>query len=876
MTYNHTLNNLTDKCDIYFEESLISKEMIIKRYADFFTSSLSGDEHSVSVALHTGSVCFDAVLFIVAALAGITLDETDAESIIASLNEGDMVIYKNERYRWCGMEVMDGKQYMVLLQDERGRASKTTTKAQFDKNKNHLKPYFGASEVTDGRGIRHGNADRNDFISRVLGIPASDIPGVTGASTVVVAEREVFDRLVRGLRIVYGDGKSLRLLDIVTASYFSNTGEEYQYGNNPAKTEPALKVTGKISTARDLVLDKHGNKTIGLIVIGADAVSKGGSELEDLLGRRSLKFAHVSVSIDAEFAQSIIESQEETAVFACTKEFLLQNSLPPQKTNTLTVELDRQVNNIVNNAVETILIEDAFSWDDFRKVREALYIIKKSDWNEGDKNSFLIAAYSLLNLIVTAVFPIEILEKAIREGAVIAGVSSLDQKIREMKSLMINAGSMKARCDYVIMVLEYLYLSFLTECPKGNALKKHIESLNGRKAVIVVPKAYYIDILSADEVFSTKNISIVTANRFDSSGVYDEIIAIGDISGKRFDPLKCRAAEEITVMLYECETHLFKHRKRMAEKLENKLNFRMGVRDDDSYSDSSQRGEVTEEDLLDAFIEESEDLEQFIGRISSFDIGKFAERVAGNTGASQAAEVSAMGKFTSGEQIFFSKYYTAVVFNSAKSSVTEADVEDLTSGDLLIFAKRDDYTRNTVDYIYESLLTSGRLSDDVVDATEKSFYWKEVLKEYKRKNGLSYRDVAMLLHVLGSSIQEVSVRQWLIEESHIVGPRDESTLRQIAQLTNDHYLLADTHSYFEACRIVRRQRKEILELIGKAIADKFSGNRPGKGSVLEVVYDNVENLSVTLELESISMLDEPVNVPINMINKPITDWEALI
>ena len=71
-----------------------------------------------------------------------------------------------------------------------------------------------------------------------------------------------------------------------------------------------------------------------------------------------------------------------------------------------------------------------------------------------------------------------------------------------------------------------------------------------------------------------------------------------------------------------------------------------------------------------------------------------------------------------------------------------------------------------------------------------------------------------------------SYKMCIRDRSHIVGPRDEITLRHIAQLTQDPYLLNDTHSYFEACRIVRRQRKEILELIGKAILDKLRGHKP--------------------------------------------------
>jgi hypothetical protein len=166
------------------------------------------------------------------------------------------------------------------------------------------------------------------------------------------------------------------------------------------------------------------------------------------------------------------------------------------------------------------------------------------------------------------------------------------------------------------------------------------------------------------------------------------------------------------------------------------------------------------------------------------------------------------------------------------------------------------------------------LSKDVLDATEKALWWKEVLRDYQRTHNLSYRQLVKGLNRYGCSLTEVTIRQWLVEESHIVGPREETTLRQIAEMTQDTFLLNDTPGYFNACRTVRRQRKKILELIGKAIADKLSGNHPPHGSELETVYDNVDSLSDTLELDAITFLDEAVSVPISLINRPITDLEV--
>lgn len=868
------LLSLTDKYDIYFEGSLISKEYIIKKYAEFLVSSIFGEVHSASIALHTGSVCFEIISLIMTVLACVSLNETEAESIIASLTEGDMVLYENGRYRWCGIRYMNEKKCIVLEKDGSGKNGEITVWAPYDLNKNQIKPYYGTSDVTDGRGIRRRNTNRAEFISQILGVAKTDVPSVIGVSAVIVTERDIFDRLSKALRVVYGHGKSIGLLDIVTASYYSDTGEEYQYGNNPSKTEPVLKVTGKISTARDLILDKHGNKTVGLTVISEGAASKGRSELADLLGRKSLKFAHVAVGIDSECAENIIEVHEDIAIFACTKEFLLQNSLPPQVSNTLTIELEKQIKNVISNVVTTVVVNGSCSWEDMCKTREALYIIRKSECEERVKSNFIIIAYSLLNLFTTAVFPIETLEKAVKDGRLMAGITSPSLRLRELRELADKTKSLDHKFAYVVDVLERMYQSCFSGCPKHNVLKQLLNSSVGRKTAIVVPKAYYIDILSEDETLKKKGVTIVTGNRFNNSVLFDKVIVVGNFSGKQFNPLKYKAAADINVLLYENEMHLFSHKIRKAEKFAYKLNYKLGVlRDDVLDTDLAYIG--SEDNNLITLTEEELDLEEYIERINTLDIAKIAAKVSSSSGNTLTSEVGAVGRFTSGQQILLSKYYNAVVFDSIKGNVTETNVEDLSAGDQLVFAKRDDYTRNMVDYIYENLQTSGRLNAEIMDATEKAAYWKQALREYKQEHGFSYRDISKGLQKLGSSLQEVSVRQWLIEESHIVGPRDEITMKQIAELIQDSYLLGDTHSYFESCRIVRRQRKEILELIGKAITDKLSGNKPPVGSILEIVYDNVENLSETLELEVISLLEEPVIVPINLVNKPILDWEGI-
>ena len=284
---------------------------------------------------------------------------------------------------------------------------------------------------------------------------------------------------------------------------------------------------------------------------------------------------------------------------------------------------------------------------------------------------------------------------------------------------------------------------------------------------------------------------------------------------------------------------------------------------------------IAEEREIEHVIAQFSDLDQYISTISAFDIKKLIS-TGNHDGNAPMSEVKVVGSFSTGEQILFSKFYSAVVFDQEEGTITEKSPEKLNPGDLLVFTKRDNYTQNIVDYIFNQLMGENRLTADVNEAAEKAYYWKEALREYQKKNNLTYRAVAKKMKSLGSSLQEVSIRQWLVEDSHIVGPRDEETMVRIAELTQDPYLLADASGYYEACRLIRHQRREILSLVQTAINEKLLGRYPEAGSIFEVVYENVDKLSEILELENVSELDESVEISSTLVNRPISESEVLL
>ena len=108
VTNRQAFLRLMDKCNIYFEDSLISKERIVQKYAEFFASSFDEPTHSLSVARHTGSVCFDVMSFEITALGCLALNETDSEDVLRSFEDGQYVLLRGgERCIWRGFAVRD-------------------------------------------------------------------------------------------------------------------------------------------------------------------------------------------------------------------------------------------------------------------------------------------------------------------------------------------------------------------------------------------------------------------------------------------------------------------------------------------------------------------------------------------------------------------------------------------------------------------------------------------------------------------------------------------------------------------------------------------------------------------------------------------------
>ena len=874
------MKNLIDKCDLYFDGHIISKELIVKNYADFLAGNFE-KKHNVAITLHTGSICFDILTILMTVFSNIMFDQLTITDFIDGLASGSILLYGKERCRFEGFAdphiAPDGsviRRIKIITETiVKGEISKTTTWLP-ESRWNQLKPYNGTSSRLDGRGVRSDNKKRRDFLTSVFGMKSQEIPAFIEKSSIIVMNRERAEIIIDKLEIGYGTDK-IKITEIMPVSYCTEN-EEYPYGGNPGKIEPAIKITNSISNARSLVTGSwQGNDTwindvVGVSIIGFDAISRARTEVTEMMKRRKLKYVFVSYNISSEEEETLLDEIEDASVFACTAGYLLNSSFPIVKENPYTLELDKQINSVINHKTIPLPVKTFdCDWNMYKKVQISLAHLRHSEYKEVE--DFVPLAHSVMNLMITSVFPFQVMENLIESG-VLEIESPLQRIIRLTDMISAFSGEFKDAAKSILGFLEDGYTKLLTYSPKEKVLFDLLLKYRNQKVAIIVPKAYYANILYSQNILDyfddATQLSISTANKFDYSQQYDVIVAIGAFWGKRFDPFKSRASSTIYVIVSAVEENLFKYRKRLATAIENKFNICAKVPieyindDAEVYTNNATEEEVSE------VINSAFDVTEYINRIFET---KSLDLLNSSSGTHYTTtEISHIATCSDGESIFFTKKYKAYVFDSAKEDVVEVPVERLSPGDMVIFKSNNNETRDIVTTLLDKYIDEYQTtSDDIKMAYLKSRYWKEVLRKYRIDNNLSFKELSERLESHGVKKHEATIQIWLAEDSYIVGPQDIETYVAIAEMTRDADMLANPQSYFDACEKIRSIRVGILKLIARAIISKYSGKLSAEDDMAKVVSENIEDISTLVQIETITAVTDK-KAPINMINKPIT------
>lgn len=850
-------------CPIRLEGYTISKEDITQKYLQYLADHSDKDDHNILLSLGLGSVTFAALAVTYGVFSCLVKNSSDTESIIADLQPGDRILYKNGVREFQGFEDRDGTTYLLAKQNGVTRPTLLPPQAWKD-----IKPYNGKSTTLDGRGIRRSTGIRELFYKKILGYDDKDIPSLTNTSCVIVISREKADYLMENLAIDF-DGHTVRILDLVTASYFTESGE-YTYAGNTGKNEAVLKFAGKLDVARQQIVKRKGNKALGFIIADEDNIVRNESELPEILNRQALNFANVVGNINDSYVQHIIEGNESASLFACTTDFLLSCNLQNTFYNTFTYKLYRGINTQIDHTSQSVVVEGGPTWKDMYDFRKAIYAIRTSGGNQQAIELYITYAWSALKLLNQALFDINTFDLLAQQSE--EAYTSFAKRLEIIKNNEALLPTFLEPSFRIINdILDRCRNQLADTNPKLDKLVSLLYERSDSKICVVVPSVYFIPIVKrvvrkAVGYDKVRFPVVQSASKFEPSSYYDTIIVTGNITSRKFDALRCSSAIEIISLVYGSENNLFIKRVKDAHHIEMLMNKRSSVpfiydENDENEFDSG----AGERDVV-AAEEQEQEIDQLIRGWESNSLISYY--TSSGTG-SQESDVAVLVSFDSGEKAFLTPNYKAYVYNPAVDEITDTAVSDLCEGDTLVFTKHDNETKDIVDDILHMLTEKGRLGQDDIKAYNMSKKWKNALLFYMKFYKLTPRKLAQDIVKSGLKLSETTVVNWMDEDSHIVGPQKAESIRIIGKFTGSKELEQNAEEYHNACKRIWQIRKLILKNMSQAMRDKLSGKqKPVNDQFLSVIYERLDSRAEILTIERIIDIDG--KKPNTMVNRPFS------
>lgn len=871
------LRELIEKIDILYNGCSIDKEIVLEVEKQFLIEAFDGTEHKSLFVQHTGSDLYDAVALAIVTLGLVLLDDSKAVDVVNEIKEGDLVTYHSKRWIYSGTSFLSGKERYVL-KDDKGCITYLLESSMCD-----VLPYNGKSKNLDGKGIGKSKSKRTEFLKEVAGLKKHEIPAITSQSVIIYIDNHRFDELLNGVSIKYAE-KNYFILDLVTASFFTDNNELKKRGN-ANNNEAMLKATLSIDKAREMVKAKRGNFIMGLLVLDDRAYKKYGLDLEELLYRKKLPFSILvtKLSMDS-WVQAQLENQNDIMVLPYTSEYLKTIDSNNESNRSLTenvalVKFNEEVQNAKWGESRLHFVESTFLWKDIKRIKENIAFVINNCLEDPMTTEFARWAYSMIKLFNNAIFSFEEYER-------------LSSGYKEMRDFLLPSGqieefrkaidnfplAVKRQSQLILDYVESKYNEHMEANPKREALWEAFRDLELTNMLVIVPTTRYKPFV---ERFYPKTWNAVLKNKYviatesqarkmDMSQ-FSDIYYLSLMNVTKYNPFDNVFFTSVDILLYDSQMRLYRSLYKEFVDYKKMLNKRAYAVSDEilNYSDNSEGYLV---DDYDETVEADDDVEldneiqqsfmrMFLQSERFMSQKDYSDDVNGRVHFLEAYKYAS---FVTGENIIFTKGYTAYVVDTDKQCVIERSVDDIKEGDQLIFTVNDDNTKDIVDELLAGVAEKNPEIDRYYQLVSS---WKEACRNYRYDNNLKYTQLSKMFATKGYKAQPQVIRSWLDEQSHIVGPKQEKTFMFIQQVFGEEVLPEHYMEYAVATKHIRSARVKILKLIEKAVISEnieFDDN----SHMFDGLKERIQETAIIKQIEHIETI-EPFNIAGYRANRPI-------
>lgn len=871
------LCSLINKVDICLKGNVISNEEVLKIEEQFLTEAYKdGREHKTLFIQHTGSDYYEAIAFAIAVLSLIFMDETKAIDVTKDIEEGDIVTFRSKRWIYSGTTVIDGVERYVLKGDK-GKMY-IPEKSMCD-----VSPYNGKSKKLNGLGIGKSKSQRTEFLRKVAELKGTEISAAPSQSLVIFIDNHRFDELLNNVSFKF-QGENYLLLDLVTASFFTDNNELRKRGN-ANNNEAMLKATLSIDKAREMIKEKHGNNIVGFIVFDDRAYKKYGMDLEELIYRKKLPYSLLvtKLSMNA-WIRAQLENNKDILTLPYTAEYL-KSIKDKQRVNCIVKETS--TNSKFHEEIQCAewgesrlqFVDSPFRWKDYKTIKENIAFVINNCLDNQRIMAFCRWSYSMLKLFNNAIFTFEEYEKLSSNYRDVRDFILPTVQIEEFrKEIEEYPLTVRRQCNIVLDYIEEKYIEGRTYNFKREAFRNAINDLNNTNMLVIVPSMRYKPFV---ERFYPKRWNAILKNKYmvatesqaqkiDLSN-FSDIYYLSLMNSSKYNPFDNVFFTSIDIFLYDTQLRLYNNLYKEFVNYKKILNCRAYSPDfvveefeDNSHGYMINIENEQENEYKDEFEIDNEIQQSFMRMFLQNERFQSQRAFQDITGQERFLEAYRYANFISGENIIFTKGYTAYVIDVDKQSVIEKGVDEIKEGDQLIFTINDERTKDIVD---ELLCSISEKNSEIARCYGLVKEWKENCRKYRYENRIKYTQLSKMFSAKGYKAQPQVIRSWLDEQSHIVGPNQEETFKYIQDVFGKDCLPESHTEYALATKQIRSARVKILKLIEKAVISdniKFDDN----AGMYEELKDRVQEITVVKQIDHIETI-EAFSIAGYRANRPI-------
>ena len=856
-----TIERVINECEIRYHGELISREAILRDFACEIERLATTKGHSIGIMLHTGSKLFTVAAMIVASVLCISSNNIGTEEIVESLCIGDNVIIDNKRRaKYLGRKEigLSGKKkeyYSFEVENKSVNSYPVECIADF-----RIVPYQGESQKLSGVGVRKTSfSDRLKFISYIWDSDEKDVSSLITKSFIFLTGK-VDAADIYGNTTIKINNNVHRLLDIVTASYFTEN-KEYKLGPNVGKEIPVLMIYSDIQEARKALIDDSAgeNRIAGLFAIGDEYLKNGA---EKLLSRQSTSAAYYSGKLDYSYSSSYANFADNAEFWSLPVDCYTTCAEYPR--SKLLKEFKLGARALNGDLISKVSVPDGISTESYRKIQNSCRWLKE---NAHDAEEFIVQCFSFTNLLVSSIFPLFYLDEAMNDIE-LGRIDSTVNKIERIRILSEKfQGKAKEKAVEIINALSIERKRIYNENPKGAELVKILSGRN-RPQAIIVPKAYYGHVLKkwiGDSVVFAgvqTGVQIITVAEARHSDMILDSTLFACAGFGTTNPQNLLISPERRMLIYDCEC--------VKAKLQEKSFLK------EKKSVLSLIGQTDLE--IDALVEEcpiSEeekneiDTEKMITEMLFSSVDRASSRFSADgmyPGAK--AEIFRIVIFSGGD---YAAYFTkrSSVYRVHNGKVEDIDVSEIAEGDILLFANNDE-GRDLFKVFMKNLIEeSPEARNEFEEAYNTSLQWRGALNRHIKLHG-GVDEFVRKLKEYNIERDPVTIRLWADEDSHIIGPSSseaEKIFTAIGNIVGNTDIITNAKKISDACSTVRLLRIKMLDAVKKIVINKFNGN--DIGALFAPLAQNIGKLAIMMQVERVKDIKTVIEMPAYRVNRPI-------